>query len=123
MAEVERDEVREDRIHDEAIVDAYGHEEQAMGWYYYLDDKIQFPFEAKCKEERKISPLKVGEQVQATGMIPENNCMYEMFVEIQWSDRTFGVPLTQLQPVDVDHDTQEAIEDWQYWKARGYEFY
>ena len=28
----------------EAIVDANGPEEQAMGWYYYLEDKISFPF-------------------------------------------------------------------------------
>jgi hypothetical protein len=39
-----REVVREDRIHNEAIADANGPEEQAMGWYYYLDDKIRFPF-------------------------------------------------------------------------------
>ena len=48
MAKVEKYEPREYRIAMEAIVDAYGPEEQAMGWYYYLDDKIQFPFEACC---------------------------------------------------------------------------
>jgi hypothetical protein len=31
------------------------------------------------------------------------------------------VPLAQLQGVDVDADTQEAIEDWHYWLARGYQ--
>jgi hypothetical protein len=38
---------RPDRIENEAIVDARP-EEQAMGWYYYLDGKIRFPFGAKC---------------------------------------------------------------------------
>jgi hypothetical protein len=38
-----RDPIREDRIHNEAIVDA-GPEEQAMSWYYYLENKISFPF-------------------------------------------------------------------------------
>jgi Calcium binding len=33
MRKPARDQVREDRIQDEAIVDAYGPEEQAMGWY------------------------------------------------------------------------------------------
>jgi len=33
MREVEKDEDREHRIHDEAIVDAYGPEEQAVGWW------------------------------------------------------------------------------------------
>jgi hypothetical protein len=122
MANVEKDEAREHRISMEAIVDAYGPEEQAIGWYYYLDDKIQFPFEAKCIRERRVSPLKVGEHVQVLGMTSESECMREMFVEIQWSDRTFGLPLAQLQPLNVDDETQEAIEDWHYWVDRGYEF-
>jgi hypothetical protein len=122
MTNVEKDEVREHRIMMEAVVDAYGPEEQAMGWYYYLDDKVQFPFEAECTRERQISPLKVGERVQVSGMTPESECMREMFVEIEWLDRTFGVPLAQLQPLDVDDETQEAIEDWHYWVDRGYEF-
>jgi hypothetical protein len=42
MSKVKQDPEREERITMEAIVDAYGAEEQAMGWYYYLDDKIQF---------------------------------------------------------------------------------
>ena len=29
---------REERIHDEIIMDAYVPEEQAMGWYYYLEN-------------------------------------------------------------------------------------
>ena len=47
MAKPKRDPVREERIHEEIIVDAYGPEEQAMGWYYYLEDKIHFPLQAK----------------------------------------------------------------------------
>ena len=37
MSKVRKDEVRENRIIMEIVVDAYGSEEQAMGWYYYLD--------------------------------------------------------------------------------------
>ena len=33
MTNIEKDEAREERIAFEAIVDAYGPEEQAMGWY------------------------------------------------------------------------------------------
>ena len=68
MSRIDRDEEREDRISMESIVDAYGPEEQAMGWYYYLDDKIEFPFKARCIQERKISPLRVNEAVQVIGM-------------------------------------------------------
>jgi len=121
MKEIEQDEDRERRIQDEAIIDAYGPEEQALGWYYYLDDKIAFPFYARCIEERRISPLKEGEKVAVIGMASEDDCMHEMFVEIQWQERAFGVPLAQLEPMNVDELTQEAIADWHYWVKRGYQ--
>ncbi len=37
MERIDRDEEREHRIAMEVVVDAYGPEEQALGWYYYLD--------------------------------------------------------------------------------------
>ena len=51
MARVTRDEEREERIMMEVVVDAYGPEERAMGWYYYLQDTMQFPFTATCTLE------------------------------------------------------------------------
>jgi hypothetical protein len=36
MPRIEKDSEREDRIAMEAIVDANGREEQAMGWYYSM---------------------------------------------------------------------------------------
>jgi hypothetical protein len=118
---VKEDEAREERISMEAIVDAYGPEEQAMGWYYYLEDKISFPFEGKCVQERKVSPLKLGEVANVISMAPEDDCMKEMFVIIKWMNREFGIPLAQIEGIDVDDDTEEAIADWHYWVARGYE--
>lgn len=121
MDRVREDKAREHRIEMEAIVDAYGPEEQAMGWYYYLQDKIQFPFEARCIQVRNISPLRKGDCVSIVRMAPEDECMHEMFVEVQRQGRTFGVPLAHLQPIDLDEETQEAVADWHYWVGRGYE--
>jgi hypothetical protein len=58
MRKPTKDPIREDRIHNEAIVEAYGSEEQAMSWYYYLENKIRFPFSAKCIVANLVSPLK-----------------------------------------------------------------
>jgi hypothetical protein len=55
----EKDAAREERILMEAIADANGPEEQAMGWYYYLDDKISFPFTAECIVVNKRTPLEL----------------------------------------------------------------
>ena len=117
-----KDSQREERITMEIIVDAYGPEEQAMGWYYYLDDKISFPFTAECISVDKRSPLHIGEHVPASQMADANVCENDMYVEISWNDREFSVPLAQLKPLNTDTDTVEAISDWHYWKSQGYTF-
>jgi hypothetical protein len=120
--EPKRDPVREERIHEEIIVDANGPEEQAMGWYYYLEDKIHFPFQAKCIASRAISPLRKGESVEVRSMAPEDTCSGDMLVLIRWQRRTTAVPLSQLSAIDPDEITGEAIKDWHYWVAQGYCF-
>ena len=60
MKRPKRDPVREDRIHNEAIVDA-SPDEQAMSWYYYLESKISFPFQGRCVAAKDVSPLRKGE--------------------------------------------------------------
>jgi len=114
--------VREDRIHNEAIVDANGPEEQVMGWYYYLDDKIRFPFQAQCIAAKAVSPLLKGETVEVRGMAPEEVCASDMLVLIKWHGRTMAVPLSQLQAIKGSKATNEAIADWHYWVAQGYCF-
>src|SRR4030042_401190 len=122
MPRIGKDSEREHRIAMGAIVDANGPEEQAMGWYYYLDDKLSFPFGAKCIAERATSPLRKGTKVEIIGMASESECEHEMFVEIHWDKRTLAVPLAQVVPITgVDANTKEALEDWHYWVNRGYE--
>jgi len=113
---------REKRISEEIIVDACGPEEQAMGWYCYLEDKLKVPFRARCVAPRSISPLTRGEKVEVLAMAKEDDCMREMFVPIRYAGRKLGVPLAQLDPIKPDKATREAVEDWRYWVAMGYEF-
>jgi hypothetical protein len=120
MAKPKRDPVRENRIQDEIVVDAYGPEEQAMGWYYYLEDKIHFPFRAKCIASIVTSPLYKGESVEVRRLAPEDTCSHNMFVLIRWQGRNMAIPLSQLIAIDANQSTSEAIEDWHYWVAQGY---
>ena len=106
----------------EVVVDAHDEEERAMGWYYYIADQLTFPFQATCIAARRISPLQPDEVVEVTGIASADECEHEMFVDVQWQGRSFAVPLSQLEGIDVDEVTQEVIEDWHYWVGRGYEF-
>ncbi len=118
-----KDREREKRIAMEAIVDAYGAEEQAMGWYYYLEETLQFPFTAICNKKRAISPLHVNDEVDVIGMAPEEECENEMFVTMRWEKDGLAVPLSQLTPIShTAVQTKQAIEDWHYWVQRGYQF-
>jgi len=118
-----RDETREERISMEIVVDTHDEEERAMGWYYYLEDKLTFPFLTRCINRRATSPLRVGDEVEVVGMASEDECEKEMFVETPWEQkRTLAVPLSQLKVVHGDDETQQAVEDWHYWVDMGYEF-
>jgi len=99
-------------------VDAYSPGEAAIGWRAYLGDLMAFPFEARCISEREESPLKEDETVRVVGMSPTEPTLSGMFVTVEWMDRELGVPLEQLEPVEADDDTEQAIADWHYWLER-----
>src|SRR4029453_6559434 len=109
MTETKRDPVREERIHNEAVVDAYGPEEQAMGWYYYLENKIRCPFQARCTVTKAVSPLRKGETGEGRPLAPEDACPTNRLGQIRWHGRTIAVPLSQLAEVNLDESTREAV--------------
>jgi hypothetical protein len=121
MAKSKKNSERENRIAMEIIVDANGPEERAVGWYYYLEEKLHFPFPAKCIAERAISPLHKGDEVEIVRMAPEEECQHEMFIMMRWERRGLAIPLSQLKPIaEADKDTREAVADWHYWLDQGY---
>ncbi|HCF85320.1 MAG TPA: hypothetical protein DEV72_08965 [Ktedonobacter sp.] len=58
---------------------------------------------------------------EVVGMAPVEECEHEMFVLIRRKKRQLAVPLMQLEGIQVEEKTQQAIEDWHYWVNRGYE--
>src|SRR3990172_7951257 len=107
--EKKKEPAREKRIDMEVVVDCYGAEEQAMSWYYYLEDTLEFPFMATCVKKRASSPLKLKELVDVVGLPPIDECEREMLVSIIWNDRRFSVPLDQLQCARCDKKTKQAV--------------
>jgi hypothetical protein len=122
MAKVKRNQQRERRIQQEIVADAHNAEEQAMGWYYYLEEQLRFPFLARCVASRAISPLRKGQEVDVLGLAPADECESEMFITVPWEKRTLAVPLAQLEPIQADQATKQAVGDWHYWVEQGYEF-
>jgi hypothetical protein len=81
MSRVMENKARERRIELEAVVDAYNESERAMGWYYYLEERLKFPFKARCKSQRAVSPLRIGEEVNVLAWLPKTSvnrrCWFE----------------------------------------------
>lgn len=125
MSDVKTNETREERIKNEILVDAEDKEDRAMGWYYYLDECLNFPFNAKwAKKGRKgTAPEK---DVEVLAMATEEECLRDMLVEVVevgGKDEDVDIArLTDLKVLDADEDTQEALDDWYYWVAKGYKF-
>jgi hypothetical protein len=119
MPRRQRDNDFDHRLDWEIIVDAKP-EEQSIGWYYYLEEHLRFPFQARCIAERPTSPLRVGDVVDVRGMPADEVCGHEMFVNIARQERMLAVPLIQLVGVAVDEETAQAIQDWHTWVERGY---
>ena len=121
MGKRKRDLTREDRIQNEVIVDAYGPEEQALGWYYYLEDKIRFPFQAKCIVAKAVSPLLKGEPVKVRRMAPEDACSADMLVLITWHGRNVAAPIPTNPPRSqrINHRGHSRLA---YWVAQDYHF-
>jgi hypothetical protein len=118
---VKKDDRREERIIYEIIVDAYDDDERAMGWYYYMEDVLQFPFDAKCVKKIVTSPLDKNERVAVIKLADSDLCRHGISVIVKWQNKLLGVPLEQLLPLDTDKETIEAILDWHYWTERGYQ--
>ena len=114
------DEVREDRIIKEVLTDTYEEVERAINWYYYLEDRLQFPFTAYWLTANGNS-----ERVKVVGMLSEIKCLEDILVEIAYYplgiEDVITVPLREIQPLIEDSATKEAVADWHYWLARGYE--
>ncbi|MBH8575068.1 calcium-binding protein [Nostocaceae cyanobacterium CENA369] len=127
MPSVERDENREHRIETEIIVDADDDkEERAMGWYYYLDDTLNVPFMATWKKKSRKTSTVEEKKVEVLGMAPDDECLKDMYVEVVYpegkDEDVFSAKLSDIEAIDADSETQEAIADWHYWLARGYKF-
>ena len=80
------------------------------------------PFKATCRSARSTSPLEVGVEVEVVGLASEDDCMSEVFVLVKYAKSELTVPLEQLACHALEEQTGQAVADWHYWVARGYDY-
>ena len=121
MKKLKKDPIREERIHNEAIVDA-GPEERAMGWYYYLENQLRFPFQARCITAKSFRLSAKVKPSRSFAWRPKKLAAPTCSCRSAGKAGRMAVPLSQLAAIDVDQVTKEAIGDWHYWVSQGYLF-
>ncbi|MEB3273786.1 MAG: calcium-binding protein [Prochlorothrix sp.] len=108
---------RENRIAEEVLLDTDDIYEEREAWEAYLEDNIVFPFQAHWGDPD------TGEVVQVLGFDQENECDTNIFVKVCYQNGDqmdeIDVLLSEVLPIDATEETQQAIEDWQYWVAQG----
>ncbi len=112
----EKDEERDDRIHDEIIVDAYDEYEQAMSWYIHLNDNLVFPIKAKVKlrlrggktEEKAVQIVEVDPK-------SEDSLTLRLGITEGKSDRIQYISPKEIVSINTSDENLEILNDWLYW--------
>ncbi len=104
----------------EIIVDCYDDYEVAMGWHIYLEETLNFPFEAEVKLKKKGGTSTLT-KVEVLGVASEEggseNPEIDVEVSAKDSDFVMEVPISRLQNIKADEETLTAFKIWTFWNS------
>lgn len=98
--------------------------EIAAKWYSYLEEQLTFPFFAyiRVSDERPNVTVSVG--IKVVRLAPENRCGFRtIWVEgypTFRGDHPFFFYLADIQSIDADLTSYQAVQDYLYWDGSGY---
>lgn len=102
------------------VVDCYCDEEVSSAWYIYLEDNIEFPFEAVASlkktdggtAQKKVKVVGMGEEGQeVTGN--------DFDVEIEAGDYLCKIAFSRLSRIKASKQSLEVFAIWRYWIGKG----
>lgn len=108
------------KIDDEIVVDCYHEEEVSSAWYIYLEDNVEFPFEAVAQlkktdgstAQKKVKVVGLGnEEQEVTGK--------DFDVEIEQDDYVYKIAFSKLSKIKASAETLEAFAIWRHWIGKG----
>ena len=91
---------------DEAIVDCYGEYEEFAGILATLEDRLEFPFQAKV----------LGETVEVIGLEEEQSSERRGVVaNVRKRGRQYTIALADLEALEPDTETADWLAAYRYW--------
>lgn len=94
---------------EEATVDCYNEDEAFAGMLATLEDRLEFPFEARVLGERvEVIELDERESSERRGIV----------AKVRKGERQYTVALADLEVVEKDSETAEWLAAYRYWLGR-----
>lgn len=105
------------KISYQIIVDCYEDHEVNMGWFYFFQDEVNYPFEAEITVKNRLGEKRLV-KVAVLGVSDEadfdiQDITFE--VNLQEEDIIIDVDIAKLKNIKGDKSAKEAFEIWEYW--------
>ena len=81
-------------------------------WQNYLEDQLQFPFEAEIVDDPE--PLEVGDIVKVTAIEGADD-LYGIIVKARMGRKQYSFPLCLLEPVGKESENYQMVDDYNFW--------
>lgn len=113
------DEEMQEKIDYEIIVDAYDEYEQSMGWFYFFEETLEFPFMATAQLKKRDGTME-SKRVKLVGLASkEEDFMNSDFnLEMEQGQYLRPVAYSALSDVKASDETLEAFQIWDFhWRG------
>jgi len=85
-------------------------------WEDYLNERLDFPFEAEAAEFQERGPLQAGDRVKVTGINLVDD-LYGVIVDLRVGRRKYAFPLCDLEVTDARSPNDQLVQDYAVWFA------
>lgn len=108
-------------IGSEIVVDANDDDEVFMGWYYFMAESLEFPFQAiaTIKKRNGTTEERTVEVVEDATNGDRFKCQ-AYYVNVDYEGVLMKVEIADLKPINASAETLKAITVWKYWKEKEY---
>ncbi|WPD22895.1 MAG: calcium-binding protein [Candidatus Electrothrix scaldis] len=97
-------------------------------WQEYLEDELEFPFEAEIFECQEEGPLQEGDQVTVVDIYEDDDEEYDVFdddiediygilVSLRHGREKYEFPLCDLEVLDKSSSNYQPVKDYAIWLA------
>lgn len=108
------------RIDYEILVDCYDDDEFSMGWFYFFEEALEFPFKATAQLKKRDGTLEM-KLVKIVGMGSDevgflNN---DFNLNMEQGQYVVQIPYSRLRDIKASEETLEAFQIWEYYHRHG----